>query len=318
MKHLQTLKLIEAVAKAGSIRKAAEDMHITSSALNRRILGFEEEFGAAIFERLHGGVRLNPAGELLIQHIRGHLADLERVRSQVADLSGLRRGHVSIACSQALQPYFMPAQIAAYRSEHPNVSFSIHVRDRDAAEEDLRAFESDLALVFEPVHIGDIDILLSVEQPVYAVMAKDHPLATKQTLRLRDCLGYAHVVPPKRIGIRYLLDQAVAKMSQKMEPIAEADSFEFMRHYVQHERAVGFQFPIGLNLEGDDRLAFRALPKQDVPYGTLALMQIRGRTLSVASARFANQLSAALSDLQAAPQGVQRTPSIGDTASGTL
>ena len=94
MKHLQTLKLIDAVNKAGSIRKAAEDMHITSSALNRRILGFEEEFGAPIFERLHGGVRLNPAGELLIEHIRGQMADLERVRSQVADLSGLRRGHV--------------------------------------------------------------------------------------------------------------------------------------------------------------------------------------------------------------------------------
>lgn len=297
MKHLQTLKLIDAVTKAGSIRKAAEDMHITSSALNRRILGFEEEFGAAIFERLHGGVRLNPAGELLIQHIRGQMADLDRVRSQVADLSGLRRGHVSIACSQAIQPYFMPAQIAAYRAEHPGVSFSVHVRDRDAAEVDLRAFESDLALVFEPVHLGDFDVLLSVEQPVYAVMAKDHPLAVKEKLRLRDCLGFAHVVPPKRIGIRYLLDLAVANMSQKMEPIAEADSFEFMRHYVQHERAVGFQFPIGLNISGDDRLVFRALAKQDVPYGNLALMQMRGRSLSVASARFANQLAGALNSL---------------------
>ncbi|MEM5585644.1 MULTISPECIES: LysR family transcriptional regulator [unclassified Roseibium] len=297
MKHLQTLKLIDAVTKAGSIRKAAEDMNITSSALNRRILGFEEEFGAPIFERLHGGVRLNPAGELLIQHIRRQVADMDRVRSQVADLSGLRRGHVSIACSQAIQPYFMPAQIAAYRAEHPGVSFSVHVRDRDAAEQDLRAFESDLALVFEPAHLGDFDVLLSVEQPVYAVMARDHPLAAKERLRLRDCLGHPHVVPPKRIGIRYLLDLAVANMSQKMEPIAEADSFEFMRHYVQQEAAVGFQFPIGLNIFGDDRLTFRPLAREDVPYGNLTLMQMRGRTLSVASARFANQLAAALNSL---------------------
>ncbi|POF34288.1 LysR family transcriptional regulator [Roseibium marinum] len=295
MRHIQTLVLIEAVSKAGSIRKAAEDMNITSSALNRRIQGFEEEFGAPIFERLPRGVRLNPAGELLIQHIRGQLADLDRVRSQVADLSGLRRGHVSIACSQALQPYFMPSQIAAYRAEHPGVSFSVRVRDREAAEEDLRAFQGDLALVFEPIHLGDFDVLLTVEQPVFAVMAKDHPLATKDRLRLRDCLVYPHVVPPKRIGIRYLLDLAVSRMTQKMEPIAEADSFEFMRHYVQHEQAVGFQFPIGLNLRGDDRLIFRPLPKSDITYGNLTLMQMKGRTLSVASARFANQLAVALS-----------------------
>ena len=294
MKHLQTLILIEAVSKAGSIRKAAEDMNITSSALNRRIQSFEEEFGAPIFERLPRGVRLNPAGELLIQHIRGQLAELDRVRSQVADLSGLRRGHVSIACSQALQPYFMPAQIADYRAEHPGVSFSVQVRDREAAEDDLRAYRSDLALVFEPVHLGEFDVLLSVAQPVYAVMTKDHPLAEKEKLRLRDCLGVAHVVPPKRIGIRYLLDIAVSRMSQKLEPVAEADSFEFMRHYVQHEHAVGFQFPIGLNLKGDERLAFRPLPKNDVAYGNLTLMQMKGRTLSVASSRFANQLAASL------------------------
>ena len=83
-------------------------MNITSSALNRRIQGFEAEFGAQIFERLPRGVRLNPAGELLMQHIRSQLIDLERIRGQVADLSGERRGHVSIACSQALNPIFLP------------------------------------------------------------------------------------------------------------------------------------------------------------------------------------------------------------------
>ena len=61
MRHLQTLKLIQDVARAGSIRKAAEDLNITSSALNRRIQAFEAEFGAQIFERLPRGVRLTSA-----------------------------------------------------------------------------------------------------------------------------------------------------------------------------------------------------------------------------------------------------------------
>ena len=137
VRHLQTLRLIQDVARAGSIRKAAEDLNITSSALNRRIQGFEAEFGAQIFERLPRGVRLNPAGELLMQHIRSQIGDLERIRGQVADLSGERRGHVSIACSQALNPIFLPEQIARYRAEHPGVTFSVRVRDRAAAEREL-------------------------------------------------------------------------------------------------------------------------------------------------------------------------------------
>ncbi|MEM6489828.1 MAG: LysR family transcriptional regulator, partial [Pseudomonadota bacterium] len=87
MRHLDDFRLILEVARAGSIRKAAEDMNLTSSALNRRIQRFEEEFGSPIFERLPRGVRLNTAGELLVQHYRSQRSDLMRVQSHVADLT---------------------------------------------------------------------------------------------------------------------------------------------------------------------------------------------------------------------------------------
>src|SRR6056297_1871955 len=134
MRHMETFRLIEAVARAGSIRKAAEDAGLTASALNRRIARFEDEFGARIFERLARGVRLNSAGELVLQHYRAQRSDMARVQGQVADLKGVRRGHVTIACSQALLPYFMPEQIARYRCAHPGVTFAVKVRDRARAE----------------------------------------------------------------------------------------------------------------------------------------------------------------------------------------
>ncbi len=294
MRHLQTLRLIEVVARAGSIRKAAEDANLTSSALNRRIQQFEREFGCQVFERLPRGVRLNPASELLIQHIRTQSSDLARVQSHVADLSGERRGHVTIACSQALMPYFLPQQIAHYRKDHPGVTFSVFVRDRVEAERDLGMFSSDLALVFEPIYLVDFEVLRSVPQPVYAVMAIDHPLAAKASLRLRDCLQYAHIVPTDPYGVRHLLELAVRRSSQTLNPIVQSDSFEFMRHYVLRERAIGFQIPIGLNLDSDHRLALREVSHRDVPAGHLLLGQLKGRTLPVASARFAVQLTAAL------------------------
>jgi DNA-binding transcriptional LysR family regulator len=288
------LRLIQSVARAGSIRKAAEDLNITASALNRRIQNFEREFGAQIFERLPRGVRLNPAGELLIQHIRAQFSDMARVQSHVADLSGVRRGHVSIACSQALLPTFMPKQIARYRAEHPGVAFTVSVRDRAAAEYDMSTFASDLALVFEPMHLADFEILLDAPQPVCAVMRRDHPLAKVSTLRLRDCLDYPHVVPAPQYGVRHLLDMATHNSSRKLKPIIEAESFEFMRAYVLHEDAVSFQIPIGIEDIVDEAMACREISQVDVPAGHLLLGQMRGRTLPVASARFAIQLTAAL------------------------
>ena len=293
MRHLQTLRLIQDVARAGSIRKAAEDMNLTSSALNRRVQAFEADFGAQIFERLPRGVRLNPAGELLMQHIRSQFGELDRLRSQVADLAGARRGHVSIACSQAVNPIFLPEQISAYRAEHPAVTFSVRVRDRAAAERELSTFTCDLALVFEPVHLADFEVITSVPQPVRAVMAADHPLAGKPDLRLRDCLDVPHMVPSDDYGVRHLLELATHGRSRRLAPVIEADSFEMMRQYVLYERVVSFQIPIGLP-SADPRFVIRTLPAGDIRTGLLLLGQLRGRALPVASAKFGLQLAAAL------------------------
>lgn len=294
MKHLQTFRLIEAVARAGSMRRAAEDMNITASALNRRIRGFEEEFGSELFERLPGGVRLNPAGELLLHHYRATLSDLARVQGQVADLTGERRGHVSLACSQALLPYFLPEQIATYRAEHPRVTFSVKVRDRAEAEQELATYDSDLALVFEPIYLVDFEVIQIVPQTVHAVMAASHPLAQKAELRLRDCLDTPHIAPSARYGVRHLLDFAARKGSRQVSPVIETESFEYMRNYVLHEQLLGFQIPIGLQDPGDGSLVFRPISARDVPAGSLILGQRRGRSLPVASARFALSLAAAL------------------------
>lgn len=291
MKHLVLLQYVDAVAKAGSIRKAAETLAITSTALNRRILALEEDLGVQVFERLPRGVRLSTAGEILISHVRAQLSDMERVKSQIADLSGVRRGHVSIACSQALLPYFLPEQVSSYRRHHPAVTFSVFLRDRAAAEQALVDMSADLALVFEPVRLQEFQILLSVRQPLHAVMTSHHPLAETETLRLRDCLRFPIALPTAPYGVRHLLETAVRRTSLKLQPVIESDSFDFLNHHALAENVLTFQIPIGLpaNLQGQDMVS-RPIDVGDVPPGLLYVGQLRGRTLPVAAARFANQM----------------------------
>ena len=297
MQHLETFRLIEAIARAGSIRKAAEDSNITASALNRRLARFEREFGSQIFERLPRGVRLNPAGELVLQHYRAQRSDLARVKSQVADLSGVRRGHVTIACSQALLPFFLPQQIGAYRRAHPGVTFAVNVRDREQAEAELVSFRSDLALVFEPRVLVDFEVLRTLPQPVCALFARDHPLADQSELRLRDCLDHPHIAPSQKYGVRGLLDMAAKRIGRSVTPAVETESFELIRYYVMQERVIGFQIPIGLSPDLDPGMAFRPISDRDMPPGNLLLGQMRGRVLSVATSRFADQVALALATM---------------------
>ena len=296
MRHLRFLRYVDEVARAGSIRKAAERLNLTASALNRRIQDFEEELGTPIFERLPRGVRLNAAGELVIRHFRTQIAELARVRSQVEDLSGYRRGTVSLACSQALAYDLMPNLIAAYRREFPLVTFSIRVVDHRDALRLLAEYDVDLALVFRPDSLPEFQILASAEQRVVAIMSAEHPLAAKPVLRLRDVVNFPLAMPDRSYSGRQLLDEATARASFRLEPVIESNSFEFLRNYVRIEPAITFQIEIGAPPSDRERhgLIARPLDSRDVQSARLAMGQLRGRALPVAAAKFADQLASRL------------------------
>ncbi|MBU4529596.1 MAG: LysR family transcriptional regulator [Hoeflea sp.] len=291
MRHLTTFEYVDAVARMGSIRGAAEVLAITSTALNRRILALEDELGVQIFERLPRGVRLSSAGELLIHHIRTQIVDMDRVKSQIADLSGVRRGNVSIACSQALLPYFLPEQITDYRRLHPGVRFGVYLRDRAAAEKAIADLEADLALVFEPVRMAEFQTIHAVPQQIHAVMTENHPLAGHETLRLKECLLYPVAMPTRSYGVRYLIERALVGSNMSFEPVVESDSFEFLRNHAAAEGIISFQIPIGLPPNGViPGVITRPVDSRDVPAGLIYLGQLRGRSLPVATARFVDQI----------------------------
>jgi DNA-binding transcriptional LysR family regulator len=288
MRNLQPLQFIDAIARAGSIRKAAEGLAITSTALNRRLLTLEEELGVPIFERVSRGVRLSIAGELLIHHLRSQNAEFAKLKGQIADLRGERRGHVAIACSQAFLPYFLPEQIGRYRRDHPGVTFGVRVRDRAAAEAALADHSADLALIFEPVRLSEVQLLASAQQRIHAVMAADHPLAGHEVIRLRDCARFPVALPTEVYGVRHLLDLALVRSSIALQPMIEADSFDFLRHYPRQEPIISFQIPVGLpRAQPGQSLVTRPLDTRDVAAGRLYLCQLRSRTLPVAAAKFA-------------------------------
>jgi DNA-binding transcriptional LysR family regulator len=286
MRHMAPFKDIITIARAGSIRKASEILCISSTALNRRLLAMEEEFGVPIFERLPKGLRLSSAGDLILRHMQSQIAEHEHLCSQLVDLSGLRRGHVSIACSQALLPHFLPEQISSFRKIYPDVTFSVHLRDREAAEIALQSNAADLAIVLEPVNLSVFQNVLSVCQPIWCLMRETHPLAGKEVIRLEDCAQYPVALPEANYGVRYLIDRALMRGSSAINMVIEADSFEFLRGLALYEDLITFHIPISLPVQPGEGLVYRPLDPDEVEAGRLSVGYLRGRNPPVAAARF--------------------------------
>ena len=292
MRHLTHLRYIDVVARERSIRKASEKLNITSTALNRRILALEEEVGTPLFERLPSGVRLNTAGELFIQHIRSQMTDLSRVLSQISDLSGVRRGHVTVSGGPEILASFLPKQIAQYRQEFDAVQFDVIRHSPTESLEALMNFETDIAFVFDSVLPSDVHIVASVSQPLYALMQDSHPLATNSTLKLQDCLAWPIVFPQTDSGLKTMLEVGRVRTAANLQTVICTDETEFVMDYVRHEQAVGFAIP--LSFEGSAQvlsgLKAIAIDERDVPPGIIHLVQRKGRVLSVAAAKFMDQM----------------------------
>jgi DNA-binding transcriptional LysR family regulator len=300
MRHLRILRYVDEVARTGSIRKAAVRLHVTASAVNRRIIDLEQELGAQLFERKARGVRLTAAGELFVRYIRQQGAEVDRVQSQIEDLKGLRRGAVRIACSQAVAFDFLPRVITEYRRRYPDVSFDVRVLDHERVTAALADYDVDLILVFRPTFLATLQPLVRLEQRLVALMAEDHPLAAQPTIRLRDCLPHPIALADRGFGGRQLLDEACARSNLRLRIVAESNSFELLRGLVRYGGLLSFQIEIGTEFGGGEGagLVRRTIDGRDVPRSDLVLAQLRGRNLPVASAVFAEQLKGTLEEIK--------------------
>ncbi|WP_372886265.1 LysR family transcriptional regulator [Shimia sp.] len=292
MRHMLILKYIDGIAKAGSLRGAAEQLNITPSALIRRIQSVEEELGVEIFERHPSGLRPNIAGEILLKHIRDQFADMDRVKSRIADLSGMRAGHINIAATREVVPFFLPRLLKAHLAEFPAVTFSVSLYERGEAEASLLDNSNDIAVVYEPLRLSDFQTVCSVIQPMYCIMAADHPLAQRRSLKIYDCADYPLLLPKRPQGIRQILDATAGKVGIELKPVLESNSLDLLRLMSQDSEALSFCLAINRRPElAKDNLVAVPVDLQGVATSVLTAGHLRGRTLPVAAARFLETVS---------------------------
>jgi DNA-binding transcriptional LysR family regulator len=289
---------LDAVARAGSIRKAAETLHVASTALNRKILEIEGEIGTPLFERLPRGVRLTAAGELLVAAIRRGMADMRAAASQIEQLRGLVRGTVRVGCAESVATDLMPATIAHYQQTHPGVQFQLLAGVTGTLVAALLRDEVDLVLVHDPQPSDAVRVVSAIAQPLCAMLRPDHPLAGRASLRLADLADFTVALGDRSFGSRRLLDDLMARSRIQLRVALEASTVQTLKEFTRQTGAVSFQFQIG-TLQEARRGTLVSIPLSDrlLAHGQLVLASRTGRMLPIAAMSFMETLVARLADL---------------------
>jgi DNA-binding transcriptional LysR family regulator len=176
--ELRQLGYFLAVARERSFTRAAERLHLAQPGISHQIRQLEAELGSELFDRSAKPIRLTPAGRALLRHAAGALDAVDAGRDALDRLRGVVSGRVSLGTIPGIPHIDLPALLAAFHSQHPQVEMTLREEHPVPLLEHLRHDDYDAAIVGmsqrEPPD-GLHGELISAE-PLVLVAAPDHRL----------------------------------------------------------------------------------------------------------------------------------------------
>src|SRR5919112_1735136 len=175
MLDVTRLRVIDAVARHGSVTAAAKELHYSQPSVTHHLNRLEAETGAQLLQRVGRGIRLTPAGQLLADRAAEIIGRIDAARAELSAHVGLTAGRVRLAAFASAIGSLVPHAVAALAARHPGLEISLTDMHPPEAIELLRTGQIEVAIVFrydetEPEPPG-VRLHHLLDDPVYLVSA---------------------------------------------------------------------------------------------------------------------------------------------------
>lgn len=274
-----SLHYFDEAIRQGSIRKAADSLHVASSAVNRQLLQLEDEMGVQLFERLPRGIRPTAAGEVLLSYVRRWNRETTALHREVGSLRGGIRGTIRIAAAETFTEELIPSAIAELQPLFPQVDFTLISGDNHRITSELFAKDADVVLAFDVSDNVRAHIVHQLTSPLGVICLPDHPLARLTKVTLSDCAPFPLIVP----GRDWLLHSGLSALVQDHQApghvVARAERPGMLKALVRAGTGIAFLTALGVQRDvAEGELKWIALAPGIIKPATISLMIPRGRT----------------------------------------
>ena len=221
--EMRQLRYFVAVVDAGSITKAAQQLHVVQSALSHQVANLEKELGVALLLRGRGGVVVTEAGVLMYRHAQATLKNMEAVKQSIGTIGREVRGVVSIGIPNSTVPMLAIPLLQAVRRQLPLVEISIFEGLSAMHAEMLAAGKLDLAVLFETVAPRGFAITPLFSETLHFVSADARACmayAGLSAVSLREVTKWPLLLPPSPNGIRVILERECMRANLKLQVAA--------------------------------------------------------------------------------------------------
>ncbi len=276
---LADLRGFLAVADLGSFRAASLSLHLSQSALSRRIDKLEEALGVELFSRTTRKVELTAIGRGFVPRARNVLNELENALVGIQDVAERMSGQVTIACVPSAVAYFLPAVVREYHRQYPRIRMRVIDESSSVVLTAVARGDADFGLTYIGTQDADIEFRPLLEEPFVAAVHKDHALARRRQVSWQDLSAYEYISLAQGSGNRFLIDQALAHSEIRPRWACEVQHVPALVSMVEAGVGVGVVPRLAMPPGRHEALVSLKLT-QPVVSRTLGLIHRRGRALS--------------------------------------
>lgn len=211
------------VARFGNMRRAADELWISQSALSKSISSLEEELDVRLFDRVGRNIYLNEVGKLYYEKISEIIVSFNNINKEVRDLHNKTANTVSLLMSSS---NFISDWIwSEFNSAHPDINLFVNsyysVTNYDIMQSDFHIF----ATPYEDEGVNKIKLF---DEELLIAMGKNHVLANEKELKLKQLKDYYFQTLPPNENLRINLISYCDKAGfQPKIAYSTEDSFSF-------------------------------------------------------------------------------------------
>ena len=219
-KFMPTLRQLRAFMAVYELRKlgaAAEQLHVTQSAVSVLIRQLEEGLGARLFDRTTRSLQPTQAAEEAIVVATRILRDVDLLGEGMGEIAGVRRGRVSIAVTPTLAGILLPEAVRKFSMSHPDVRVLIDDCAPDQFMARVTGEHVDFGIGTPEGSAAGVDLQTLMRDPLSVVLPRDHAFAAKKSVRWADLAGEPVITVRPGYGIRPLIDRTAAQAGVKLQ-----------------------------------------------------------------------------------------------------
>lgn len=287
---LRDMHILLAVAKSGSMGKAATELAMSQPAVSKAISDLEHVLGLRLLDRGPQGVEPTRYGDALLQCGTALFDDLKQGVRELQFLTDPTVGELSIGCTEPLADGFVGALVEQFAREYPKVLFNVvtadsaTLRDRELAQRNIEVAIA-VSYTFDPPPAKEADVEVLFDDRHVAVAAGHSKWARRRNLKLAQLIEEPWVLPPLNTAVGSYVADAFRAAGLEL-PRASVLTFSLPLH--RHLLASGrYVTALPQSMLHYSRSSLRRLAvKFPAPPRPVSVITLKNRTLSALAQRF--------------------------------